>query len=363
MKKNNFLVVGIVCFVVALLVALLMSNKKPVEPVKPEQPKVTEQPKSDIAPHVILNNLRYTPDMQKAIKPRSLVKIPWGTEQNQVGGFNQDKEHLTEGMPWTFRALDNDKFWVLDSVNKKLKLFNKEGKCERFIVLSEMGRNIYDFAFSKDGVFAFYNNITGQIFLVNKDGKLVKTLNGFITATSIEFAKDGNMLIALPTAKGKVKIAQDGQLMGIYPSNENLSVIESDKGGLYGLNFSGKKAELTLRTGLEEKDTKVLTTINYDKPQEHEVWYTGGAIYGKDVKGNVYFALIVCDKDGIIYSDRIYRCSPDGKILGSVDVVTDPELTSGLPRNRVITPDGKVCSASYDENSYMIYFYQIPNDK
>lgn len=361
MKKVIVLIVAVLVFGGILAFLAIGNKEKPAEPIK--EPVVAEKTKPDVAPHVILNNLRYTPEMSKALKPRTIIKIPWGDEQNQVGGFMQDHQHLTEGMPWTFRVIDNDKFWVLDSVNKRLKLFNINGKCELLIMLAEMGRNVYDFAFSKDGIFAFLNVISGEIYFVGKDGKLIKKLQGFATATAIEFAQDGCLLVSLPAAKGKVKIAQDGQLKAIYPSKEDLSIIDNSNGELYGLRFKGKKAELTLRTGIEEETTKVLTTITYDKPQDYEVWYTGGSIYGKDAKGNVYFALVVCDANGIIYSDMIYRCSPEGKILGSLDVVADPKLTTGLPRERIVTPDGKICSATYDEDSYMIYLYQIPDNK
>lgn len=317
-----------------------------------------DKPADDGKP-IMINNLKYHKNMAAAQMPSLLYEIPFGNEKDEVGGFLQDLERYTEGMPWTFRPVSEDKVWVLDSVNKRLKLFGKDNKVENQIVLAEMGLNIMDFAVYKNDTFAFFNNVSGEIFVTDKNGEIKNVLKGFVTATSMEFNSKGELLVALPVAKGKVCVDQVGQLRGIYAGNQTLSIIESTAGGLYGLQFADKKAELFIQKDYNATSTLKIAEFEYELIHSKDVWFSGGEVYGCDEKGNVYVGLIVCDIDGIIYRERIYKCTPEGKKLGSVDIISSPVLAPAAPRKRVIASNGQILTANYSEDLYMISYHEI----
>ncbi|MDD2624716.1 MAG: hypothetical protein PHF29_05140 [Candidatus Riflebacteria bacterium] len=348
-KKNIVLLIVIV--VLASAAWLFMSQK--------DVPVVDTGKSVDDGTPVMINNLKYHKNMAAAQMPGLLYEVPFGNGKDEVGGFLQDLDRYTEGMPWTFRPVSNDKVWVLDSVNKRLKLFGKDNKVEKQIVLAEMGVNVMDFAVYNNETFAFFNNVSGEIFVTDKNGEIKNVLRGFVTATSMEFNAKGELLIALPVAKGKVCVDQVGQLRGIYSGNQTLSTIESTAGGLYCLQFADKKAELFIQKGYNATSTVKIAEFEYELTHTKDVWFSGGEVYGCDANGNVYLGLVVCDIDGIIYRERIYKCTPEGKKLGSVDIISSPVLSPAAPRKRVIAPNGRILTANYNEDLYMISYHEI----
>ena len=68
-----------------------------------------------------------------------------------------------------------------------------------------------------------------------------------------------------------------------------------------------------------------------------------------------HFGLVATDPDGIIYRERLYKCSPDGKILSEKDVIAPlPAMSPSLPRHRVVTPDGTVIGFYADGKNYYL---------
>lgn len=347
--KNNYIFVVIAIIVLVALV--FVPSEKQVPQVSNEI--VADGPSEPI----MINDLQYHKNMVNAQKSKETLSIPFGTGDNEVGGFMQDSGRYTEGYPWTFRQTDDGSFWVLDSINKKLKLFTVAGELVRFIDIAHMGANVLDFAVYSDvdkEVFAFFNRITGEIFFTNEEGQVQNSFKGFTTGNSIEFTRNGELLVDLPVAQGIVRIAQDGQLRGIYKGDETLTIVEARDGGLYGLEFEDKKAKLFHRKDYPEDSKVYLAEFEYELSHHMEVWFSGGNIYGCDADGNIYLGLVVCDIRGVIYRERIYKCDANGKELAHLDTITIPVQSGTNPRKKLIARNGKMYYHYHDEENYMI---------
>jgi hypothetical protein len=352
--KNNY--IFIVIAIIVLVTLLFIPADKQKTPV-PDEAKV-EGPREP----VMINDLQYHKNMENAQRSKEVLKVAFGAKEDEVGGFMQDSGRYTEGYPWGFRKDDQGDFWVLDSINKKLKLFNEESTFVRSIDIEHLGVNVIDFAIYPDGeevVFAFLNKISGEIFFTDPLGQVKNKFEGFVTANSIEFTRNGELLVDLPIAQGVVKIAQDGQLRGIYKGDGTLSMVEARDGGLYGLEFEDKKAKLFHRKDYPETARVDLATFEYELNHHLDVWFAGGTIYGYDAEDNIYLGLVVCDIRGVIYRERIYKCDPNGKELAHVDTISIPVLSGANPRKKFIARDGKMYFHYHDEENYYVGVHSV----
>ncbi len=354
MKKNYIFVLLAVIVLVGLMLLPTSEDKK----VTTEE-AVSEGPREP----VIINKLQYHENMKNAQMSGEALRLPFGTKDENVGGFLQDTERYSQGFPWTFRVTEDENFWILDSINKKLKLFSKTGDLVNFIPLDHLGANVVDFAYhTKDGivVFAFLNNVSGELFITDEDGNVIDKHEPFITANSIEFTRDGDLLVDLPIAKGIAKIAQDGKLQGVYEGDERLKSVDAKDGGIYELEFKDKKATLSHRKDYPAASAVKLTEFEYELDHKLDVWFTSGDIYGYDKEDNIYLGLMVCDIRGVIYRERIYKCSPTGEILSHTDTISDPIISAASPRRRVLGPNKKVYFHHHKENDYIIGVHSMP---
>lgn len=296
----------------------------------------------------LINNLRYNKIMYDAVPYTQVMKIAIGSKLENVGGFEQDKRGMSGGLPMAFRPTPkNDSVWVLDAINDYLKLF-KSGKPIKSISLKKMGF-VTDFAFNSEGKMAFLNQNTGNIFITDEKGNITRTINGFESALSIEFANNKELLVFSPLSGGVVRLSINGEILDIYKGDQSLSNYSSEK-GLWGLECYGGTVAKLFVIDFVTKKKKILAEIPFNKYKDVE--YKGGNIYGFDEKGNVYFGLTACNPDGIIYRDRIYKCNQNGKILKEMDVIDKPVRSPDLPRHRVVCSDGRIMTFYSDETDF-----------
>ena len=304
----------------------------------------------------MINGLRYFKTMSEAVPSKELMSIEMGAGAENVGGAHQDPNHATGGLPMAFRPTANkDEVWILDSINGGLKLF-KSGKLQKNINIKELGI-VQDFAFSPDGSkIALLNANTGKIYITDNNGKVKNTISGpaYGSAISIEFENDKELLVISPLSRGVIKVSIGGAPLGVYEGDQSLSNFSSEK-GLWGIDCSNPtNAKLYVQKG---SSPKVLAEFPFAEYKEVE--YKGGNIYGFDADGNVYFGLIACDLNGIIYRDRIYKCNQYGEILKELDVLDDPILSPELPRHRIVCPDGDIMTFYSNELVYSIRIYSM----
>lgn len=303
-----------------------------------------------------IGGLRYHRIMDEAVVADELMQFNFGSLPENVGGYALDEARATDGVPYAFRGGKTpDEVWILDSINSALKLF-KAGKLSKSISLAEKG-NVADFAMNADcSKFAFLNRTTGFVYITDGEGKDLNSFKGFDNSISLEFAKDNDdLLIKNPMAKGVVRVAYDGVLKGIYEADQSLSNFESEK-GIWGLECEGgTTAKLYLRTGVEADAVKIVAQFPFADYKDVE--YKGGEILGFDAEGNIYFSLVACDSNGIIYRDRLYKCSQDGKVIKEQDVIGSAYMSPDLPRHKIVTPNGKVLTFATDEVVYNLCTY------
>ncbi len=307
-----------------------------------------------VAEHKMINGLRYYKTMYDAKPSTEIMRLKMGARSENVGGHNEDIKEQTEGLPMAFRpTVNKDEAWILDSINGALKLF-KAAKLKRYISLKEFGL-IQDFAISKDNkLFAFLNAKTGSVYVTDDRGKVKSSFTGYASALSIEFTSDNDLLIVSPLSRGVVQVSNEGAPLGIYEADQSLSNFSTEK-GLWGIDcFEPTKAKLYVRKG---SNVKIVKEFVFDEYKDVE--YKAGNIYGIDASGNVSFGLIACDSNGIIYRDRLYKCTQDGKVLKELDVIDDPILSPELPRHRIVYPDGDVMTFFCNELEYAIRVYSM----
>lgn len=306
----------------------------------------------------LINALNYHKSMFAAEKAEVYLRIPLGSATESVGSHDQDPERYTRGVPFAFRADTDGNIWILDSANKALKLFNREGSVLKNISLENCGPVVRDFAFDKNGGFWLLSPVDGLIYRMDASGKILSNIEGFVDARAIETGLLGELLVDMPTMASVLRFGNDELLKKQYPGDESLSLIEGVGGKLLVLEMNDKKVELLLRNVASPAENIPLADFPLDIV-DPAVTYAGAQVLGRDREGNIFLNLIACHEEGAIYRDRLYKCTPTGKILAQKDIITTACLAPDLPRERVVTPDGKVLTFYLEENDYILCSYQL----
>ncbi|EKD83693.1 MAG: hypothetical protein ACD_39C00517G0002 [uncultured bacterium] len=314
---------------------------------------------ADDADCKLINSLNYHKGMFDAVKSEVFLKIPLGSGSAAVGGDEQDTERYTSGVPFAFRPAENGGVWVLDSVNKALKLFGKDGAVLQNISIAQFGPVVRDFAFDGKNGFWLLSAVDGFIYRIDMTGKLVSQIEGFSGARAIETGVLEELLVDMPTMSSVLRFSNDELLKEQYPGDESLSMIEGVGGKLLVFDISEKLARLQLRNIASPAENIPLAEFPLDI-EDPAVKYVSAQVIGHDNDGNLYLSLTAChETSGAIYRDRIYRCTAAGKILAQKDIIMFPCLSADLPRERVVTADGKVMTYYVDGNDYVLAVYSL----
>lgn len=310
------------------------------------------------ADYKLINALNYHKSMFDAAKSEVFLKIPLGSGTEAVGGDEQDPEHYSSGVPFAFRPAADGNVWVLDSVNKALKLFSNNGTVLQNISLEQYGAVVRDFAFDKKAGFWLLSPVNGFIYRIDQTGKMLSEIEGFADARAIETGLLGELLVDMPTMASILRFGDDEMLKEQYPCDESLTLIEGVGGKLLALEMSEKKANLMLRSLASPAQNISLAEFPLDI-EDPAVTYAAARVIGHDGAGNLYLNLIACHENGAIYRDRLYRCTATGKILAQKDIITMPCLSLDLPRERVVTADGRVMTYYIDGEDYVLAVYSL----
>lgn len=312
------------------------------------------------AEYKLINSLNYHKGMYEAAAGEIYLKIPLGSEAANVGGDEQDPEHYTAGVPFAFRPDENGGVWILDSANKALKLFGKDGALQKNIPIDKFGTVVRDFAFDGKKGFWLLSALDGFIYRIDMTGKLVSQIEGFSGARAIETGVLEELLVDMPTMASILRFGDDELLREQYPCDESLSMIEGVGGKLLAFEMSEKNARLLLRSVASPAETIPLAEFPLDI-ETPEVKYVSAQVIGHDKDANLYLSLTACHEvTGAIYRDRIFRCTAAGKILAQKDIILFPCLAGDLPRERVVSADGKVLTYYVDsDNNYVVAAYSL----
>jgi hypothetical protein len=306
----------------------------------------------------LINALQYHKGMYDAQKPEIIMKIPFGSGDGEVGGSEQDVEIYSEGVPFAFRPMKDKSVWILDSVNHALKNFSARGKLLKMISVKDYGKVVRDLVVDEGGSFWLLSPLEGFIHRLAPDGRHVSKIEGFQEARAIEAGNNGELLVDMPIMSSVLRFGADELIKEVCPYDIGVSLFEGVGGKLLGLEMSDKNVKLILRNQVKPVQNLVLAEFPLSGFPE-DVTYAGAEILGRDSKHNLYVNLIACNKDGVIFRDRLYKCSIGGKIKAQVDVLTVPCLTPDIPRTRVVTPDGRIMTFFIKDDSYALAGYKF----
>ena len=239
-----------------------------------------------------------------------------------------------------------------------MKLFSSNGTVLQNISLEQYGAVVRDFAFDKKAGFWLLSPVNGFIYRIDQTGKMLSEIEGFADARAIETGLLGELLVDMPTMASILRFGDDEMLKEQYPCDESLTLIEGVGGKLLALEMSEKKANLMLRSLASPAQNISLAEFPLDI-EDPAVTYAAARVIGHDGAGNLYLNLIACHENGAIYRDRLYRCTATGKILAQKDIITMPCLSLDLPRERVVTADGRVMTYYIDGEDYVLAVYSL----
>lgn len=311
---------------------------------------------------VLVNGLQYEAGLASAaVAHNDICSIAYGKEDNNVGGDQQSDKHRIGGAPTAYCPLSDGSFWVLDSINQKAKRFAADGNLlasfafpgssnEKFITMKDM-------AVIPTGGLYLYNSTQGMILRVDEKGATQVLIEGLPDSRGIGVDSKGNLLVANPVMKSLLRFNPAGELIERYDGQTFLSTVVDAADKPLGVKFNDYEAELFRADKASPTVTVSLAKFPLQTPQERKARYASAKLIGADSKKNVYLELIACDKNGVIHQYRVLRLSGAGKVLSQADLLAIPFLS---PREKEITPDGKVFGFRSDKKSWFPISYTLP---
>lgn len=311
---------------------------------------------------VLKNNLKYESSLAaSAIAHKDICSIPYGKADANVGGTDEDIKHMSEGAPSAYIPNSDGSFWVLDSINKKVKHFGSNGKFISSFALPGSSSNkpslFKDMAILPNGGFYLYNSTQGIVYLVDKEGKPKIQIEGLPRSKEIGIDSKGNLLIANPIMQSLLRFTPTGELIEKYDGQTFLSTVVDASDKPLGMKFTELEAEL-FKAEIASP-TKLISIAKFPltTPKERKAHYSTAEVIGTDAKMNIYVLLVACDRAGVIHQYRVLRLNNSGKILAKADLLVVPFL---YPRRERITSDGKIFGFRSEKTSWLPITFSLP---
>lgn len=298
-----------------------------------------------------------------AVKPVEFLRIPFGKNDDQIGGHELDIGHRTEGVPFAFQGLKDGSVWILDSINGKLKHFAADGKLIEAVAWKNHAEArppvIRDFAFGPKGGFYLLCATDGKVELIDEKGQASVEIEGLLDAWAVGADPKGNVLVKSPVLNSVLRFNPQGELIEQY-EHPDLSVYTDLEGNPYGLRGDDENAVLVKAKTASPVAEIELAKFPLEVAKERKAHYVSRQILGIDAEQRIYVELIACDDDGIIHQNRIVKLSPTGKELGRIEFFSKPYMAPDLPRRATVMPDGRILSFLMDDKGWALITWQIP---
>ncbi|MBF0547177.1 MAG: hypothetical protein HQM08_22245 [Candidatus Riflebacteria bacterium] len=314
-----------------------------------------------------INNISYESSLASfAQQPKDCLKISFGSKDEEVGGVDQDPDHYTGGLPYSFLPQSDGSVWILDSVNSCLKHFNSAGKFISKISLPTSTANkkvLYkDFSSAPDGGFYLYSGLDGSVLHIASDGKILSVTKGLDGTLRLGTTPQGNLLVENPNQTGVIKLNPQGKVIGKFPNEYNLSTYCDSNGNPYGIKGDNDQSTVLYKVNSSAPTKEnILASFTIDVFPGQTVHYVSRKVIGTDSQGNVYLELVACDNSGNLYVNRDYKISPTGEVLSTLDFIYPPSVDSpDVPKHSMVTPDGKIMTITADTKSYGFVTYTFP---
>ena len=298
-----------------------------------------------------------------AVQPVELVCIPFGKEDARVGGHALEAGHRTEGVPYAFRAMSDGTVWVLDTINGKLKQFEKDGKCLTTISWKNHPEGkppiIRDFAPAPGNGFYLLCASDGKVEMIDGKGNGIVEIEGLADAWNIGSDPKGNVLVNHPVMRALLRFNPQGEIVEKY-EDPDLTVWTDQEGHPFGMRGDDQNAVLFKAKTASPATEIELAKFPLDLPKERKARYVSRQVLGVDAKQRIYVELTACDQEGVIHLNRLIRLSPAGKETGRLEFFSKPYLAPDLPRRATVMPDGRILGFKMDDHGWSLITWQIP---
>lgn len=314
---------------------------------------------------VMVNGMQYEAALaSSAVAHKDICSVPFGTTDNCVGGDMQDVEHRTEGAPTAFRPIADGSFWVLDTVNQKLKHFARDGKLLDVLPYPGTGPKSFvhmtDLAVNPNGGFYMFNATDGVVERVDAKGTSIVQIEGLPDSREIGIDSKGNLLITNPVMQSLLRFNPEAELIEKYDGQTHLSPIVGADDKPLGVKFDDQNAELVRADTASPVAEVTLAKFPLDLPKERKASYVSAKLIGADAKKQVYLELVACDENGVVHRHRVLRLAGDGKVLSQADLLMIPFLAPDMVRHLTVAPDGSLFGFRSDGKSWIPISYDLP---
>ncbi len=308
----------------------------------------------------------YSPGIASdVLPPATLLSIPFGKDDGNLGGTAQDTKHRTYGVPPSFRLGPEGSLWILDLLNQKLKSFSIGGKFLQGVKLPPLGKKEWtdysDFCILPDGDFWLLSGAAGVAVRIDGEGKVKVSLKGLRHANEIGLDHRGEILIRNPFTNGISRYSAEGVFRVKLPGQAQHSLVTDATGNLYG--FAGSDREPILKISPSTgtiKEERTLVGFGLEGITDPNVRFTNRKVLGTDAKGNVYVQLGACDRKGVVFRNRIARISPEGKIISQAEFLMGGVFAPGTARTRIVMPDGRILFIASAGERALFMTYSLP---
>lgn len=314
---------------------------------------------------VTIDNIRYVDKLASiAIEPLRLLEIEFGEKENNVGGYQQDKNLETSGVPYAFFTL-LDELYVLDWANKSIKKFQiATGKGNLVLDLKDKIEDIIrDFCITKDENFYLLSGVSGKVYKINKKGEKLLEIEGLLDANAIGMDRKGNLIVDFSVQQKILVFSQNGELINtIFLPNDYIYHVcmNTDKeNNIYSIYGNEKILHLAKYSLDKESKPNILATFTNYIPTEFKTRIISGKVIGLDENDNVYIEIVIVDEDGVRFSNRIFKLNNEGKIINSKEILVKPYLSPDLPRYMIVYKNSSILSFYVNDGKWIVIKWEI----
>jgi hypothetical protein len=301
----------------------------------------------------------------QAVAPTPVLSIPFGSDPHQVGGIDQDKNRISDGIPFAFCADPHGNFWLLDTINQSLKQFSAAGQLVRNVSLKRLNHPepliARDFFVAPTGEIRLMCPMIGKVFLLSPTGEAVGEIEGLHDAIAISGDPHGNLLVINPILDALQVFNDRAELVEEVRPAANLSEYTEGTGSPLGVRFDDHQVLLFRAETASPTFREIpIATLSLALPPEFKAYITGAKILGRDTAGNIYLEITAGDDQGVVFQQRIYRLSAAGEPAEFLEIKARPYLAPELPRQFSVTPQGTVLTYEVSTTHFTLAAYSFP---
>ncbi len=266
---------------------------------------------------------------QLKYKKQEILRLNWGENPGQIGKIERHKTGEAGVYPSSLGIDAKSNFYLLDTVNQRIQIFNKTGALLRTVDAGEKGvkEMVVD---EKGNIFLPYRTPEEfyKVSMIKPDGKVIRTKEVWsgLISDGIIYDSKGNSVSAIE----QYSPTKFGISPKIIPV---LDLAECTKTEI-GINYSRIKKHYK-KNNIFTSKTVVLIPFKNGMSTHPQV-------LGVDENGNVFVLYSFFPRPGAqtLAADSVYVYSPDGQCQDDIPVEVE-KRTSESPNSNLFKVDNK----------------------